>query len=440
MTRVIVFIVALRDTCQQCRRRCVVRRFRRRKTQRAARCAKMAGAVMVGLSGVFFAGSAVTAKLAINLGAPPFQVSTVRGFVMLGISLVSMVVLRASGMHPLPVRHWLGVSWPQRGWLVLRALAGTATVGLSIASLEFLVISDANALNFVWPVFAVVVSYAVLRERVRRIELVGVFGAVLGSVLVARPSFLFGLQDAPVDPTGVAIALTGAFTMGWTVILIRKLAGQLHWTVVVLFQCLGQVVLFPLVLLVLRDPLHSSGEILFWSAATGVLASCHQILLTKGLARERVGPAAAMQSTFVLASFVLQLIATPEDGIEPLSLAGALVIASSVVLILASKKPPTRASSSSCSCSSSSSAAEALASAACTAASRARAAKRAAPHASEDPAWVTDGSAVRPPPYSQKQLEHALDDMELNDAAAMAAVELERESAAARVQQSEVEK
>ena len=368
----------------------------------------MAGAVMVGLSGIFFAGSAATAKLAINLGAPPFQVSTVRGFVMLGITLAAMAALRARGMHPHPIRHWLGVSWPQRGWLVLRALAGTSTVGLGIASLEYLVISDANALNFVWPVFAVVVSYAVLRERVRRIELVGLCGAVLGSVLVARPSFLFGLQDAPVDPTGVAIALTGAFTMGWTVILIRKLAGQLHWTVVVLYQCLGQVFLFPTALLLLRSPVHFSAEIVFWSTLTGVLASCHQILLTKGLARERVGPAAAMQSTFVLSSFVLQLLATPDDGLEPLSLVGALVITTSVVLVLASKKssaiPP--ASSSLSSSSSSSTITSALASALPPAVK---------PYGSEDPAWVEPGAAITASTVAL--------DMELNDAAAAAELE-----------------
>ena len=161
---------------------------------------------------------------------------------MLLSTLSTMFILRARGMHPEPVANWLGVSWPQRGWLLLRAVVGTVTVGLNIASLHFLSLSDANALNFTWPVFALLVSFAVLGERVRRIELVGLVGTVAGSVLVARPTFLFGeASTGPVDPAGVAIALIGACTMGWTVVLIRKLAGQIHWTIVVLYQCIGQV-------------------------------------------------------------------------------------------------------------------------------------------------------------------------------------------------------
>ena len=78
--------------------------------------------------------------------------------------------------------------------------------------------------------------------------------------------------------------------------------------------------------------------ILGYSLLCGALASMHQMLLTKGLAKERVGPAAAMQSTFVLASFLLQLIVTPDDHLAPLSLCGALVIVASVVLILATKR------------------------------------------------------------------------------------------------------
>lgn len=50
-----------------------------------------------------------------------------------------------------------------------------------------------------------------------------------------------------------------------------------------------------------------------------------------------------MRSTFVLASFVLQLVVTPEDGLGALSLTGALCIVVSVVLILATKRPPATA-------------------------------------------------------------------------------------------------
>ena len=259
-------------------------------------CDRAAGRYMVGASGILYACSAATAKRAMMLGAPTFQVLFIRGCVMLLSTLMAMVILRARGTHPEPVSNWLGVSWSQRGWLTIRAAAGSVTVALNIVSLQFLDFSDANALNFTWPVFGVLISFTVLRERVRGIELVGIAATVAGSILVARPSFVFGAAHA-VDGTGILIALLGAFTMGWTVVLIRKLASVMlvHWTIVVLFQCIGQVVLAPLAFVALGSTPLFSTEIAGYSLATGGLASMHQILLTRGLSKERVGPAAAMQ-------------------------------------------------------------------------------------------------------------------------------------------------
>ena len=283
---------------------------------------------------------------------------------MLLVTVVCMLVLKLSGLHPLPVRHWLGVTWSQRRWLLLRGACGTATVGLNIASLGFLDIADANALNFTWPVFGFILSWALLGESASIRELIGLCGAVVGSILVARPPFIFGAVGAvPISGAGLAIALTGASTMGATVVMIRMLAGKLHWTVVIVYQCLGQVLFAPIAMAVLNSTPIFSGPIFGYAFATGCLASAHQILLTKGLAKARVGPSAAMQSTFPLASFLLQKFVTPEDELEPLSMAGALVIVVSVVVILVSKRQ----------------------------AAPAAASKHlvGAVHSSEDPAWVT---------------------------------------------------
>ena len=134
------------------------------------KCHSSAGRWMVGASGILYAGSTATAKQAMKYGAPTFQLLFIRGSVMLLVTLLSMLTLHARGEHPMPVRHWLGVTWSQRRWLLARAVVGTTTVGLNIASLQYLVISDANALNFTWPVFAVLVSFAVLGESVRRLQ------------------------------------------------------------------------------------------------------------------------------------------------------------------------------------------------------------------------------------------------------------------------------
>ena len=218
-------------------------------------------------------------------------------------------------------------------------MAQTSTVLLSFASLRYLSISDANALNFTWPVFALLASIVVLGEGARRAEVVGLAGAVVSSVCVARPSFIFGraLLAAPISPVGVLLSLAGAMLQGVTVVLIRKLVKSVHWTVVLIWQTLGQSVMSPIAMGVLGSAFVISRPIIGYSLATGALASVHQILLTKGLAKERVGAASAVQSTFVLSSFALQLTLTPEDVLEPVAVVGALGIIASVALILLTK-------------------------------------------------------------------------------------------------------
>ena len=243
------------------------------------------GLLMVGGSGACFAASTATGKLAMSLGAPAFFVTFMRGGVMCLVVSLTFATLWLAGRHPLPVRHWLGVDWRQRRWLVLRATTGTASVCLSFLSLHLLPLSDANALTFTWPAFALLASCLLLRERVRAAELCGLVGAICGSVLVVRPTFLFGasgaaevaLPAAAAGGIGYPIALLGACSTGITIVLIRKLVKELHWTVVLIYQTVGQLLFSSLAMLMLRTTLLLSPAILLYCLATGVLASIHQV-------------------------------------------------------------------------------------------------------------------------------------------------------------------
>ena len=62
------------------------------------------------------------------------------------------------------------------------AVLGKAIVPFNVVLLQFLALSDANALNFTWPVFALLVAFGVLGERMRRVELFGIAGESCSSV------------------------------------------------------------------------------------------------------------------------------------------------------------------------------------------------------------------------------------------------------------------
>ena len=85
--------------------------------------------------------------------------------------LASNAWLHARGEHPLPVQHWMGVSWAQRKWLVLRALVGFAGIGFGFSAIQRIPLGDASALSFISPSVSVAVAWLTLGEAAGRAEL-----------------------------------------------------------------------------------------------------------------------------------------------------------------------------------------------------------------------------------------------------------------------------
>ena len=301
--------------------------------------ARMLPLVAVGSAGVLFALQALVMKAASTFGAGTFEVVAVRGSVQ---ASAAMGILLCNGIQP---DHWFGVTGPQRRLMAIRALVGFGSTTLSFASYHYLPIGDATSIQFISPVFSVLVAWFLMGEGATRLEIGSIAASLVGVVLVSRPAAIFG-SDEPPSSLGVTLALSGAFATGVVVVLIRKLAKQLHWAVVLLSQGLGQAVLAPLAVPLLhrhwvRPSAHLWGLFVFM----GLISFLAQFLFTYGLARERVGPANAMLSVQLIAAFLFQIAYTPHEPVHPLSVAGTCVIACSVIAVVLqrSRTSPTAA-------------------------------------------------------------------------------------------------
>lgn len=180
--------------------------------------------LLVGLSGVLFAVQTACLKIALARGIGALEFVAVRGMTQFILTALSFLLLRARGTHPLPMRHWLGVSSSQRLWLCLRACLGFCGIGLAMLSLERLPMGDASALSFVSPIVSTTVAWLTMGEKCpASTEMGALLGTLVGIVLVARPSALFG-EDANggTDPLGVLLALSSAIAAGLAIVLIRK--------------------------------------------------------------------------------------------------------------------------------------------------------------------------------------------------------------------------
>ena len=296
--------------------------------------------ILVGVSGVLFAFQGAVLKLVYARNVEAFQAATFRGSVQVVGVLATMLAMRIRG-DKRAISNAFGTDSAQRGWLLLRAVVGYGGIGFGFACFERLPLGDGSALQFVSPVVSVLVAWRFLGERLQRSQVLGIFGTAVGVVLVARPPSL-GFDAAThgrADALGVALALLGALSAGCAIVIIRKLAKMhLHWTVILLWQGMGQVVLSPGVALVLhRSWIPLDATCFAYMLAGGVAAFFAQMAMTKGLAKEKVGPVSAMRTTNVLFAYLFQHIVTPGETIYGLSVLGALCITGSIVLILVQK-------------------------------------------------------------------------------------------------------
>lgn len=75
------------------------------------------------------------------------------------------------------------------GLLLLRAFFGTIGIFCNFYAIDHLPLSDANMLNKLSPFFAVILSYFLLKENVRKYQILCVLSAFVGTLFILRPGF-----------------------------------------------------------------------------------------------------------------------------------------------------------------------------------------------------------------------------------------------------------
>ena len=146
----------------------------------------------------------VQAKFLLTGGLSAFQVVFLR--MLWGTVILTPVMLTARRAEILPPQGWARA--------VLLGVLNLSAGFLFFGSLNFIPIADAVAISFVQPLFVVLLSRLVLKERVgvsRWVALVVGFGA---SLLIIRPGF------GSFDP-GSLLALGAGFAMASYAILIK---------------------------------------------------------------------------------------------------------------------------------------------------------------------------------------------------------------------------
>lgn len=156
-----------------------------------------------------------------------------------------------------------------------RAFAGLTTMTLGFTALRYLPLAEATTIGFAAPLFAVMLSALVLREKVGKHRWSAVAIGFVGVLIVMQP------EGSELPAIGLVIALLAAFGVGVTTIIIRQIGRtEATQTTVLWFTTVSMLVTAPLLLAFgeIHDP--TTWAILI---ALGLFGGFGQLLLTASL-------------------------------------------------------------------------------------------------------------------------------------------------------------
>lgn len=222
---------------------------------------------------------------------PVLEIIAFRAAISLGISLA--VVLRKG----IPI---LG---QQRLWLLARGIVGFLALLCVYYSVIHLPLAEATILQYVHPIFTLIIALLFLGERIHSHTVVCIALSLAGLVLVAQPSWLAGIQTNTLDPITVGIALLGALGSGTAYVIVRKLATTEDSSVIILYFPL--VCLPATIVLGWQNFVMPEGSDWLYVLGVGVFTQIGQWGLTKGMTLQSAGVVSAF--SYVQVPFAMLL-------------------------------------------------------------------------------------------------------------------------------------
>jgi drug/metabolite transporter (DMT)-like permease len=199
-------------------------------------------------------------------GAPLHAMQISHGrflFAFIGLSTAALI-LRPKLSRP----HW--------GLHLTRTICGWGGITLMFASVAFIPLADATAISFLNPVFAMMLAIPLLGERVGRVRWSAAALALVGALVLLRPT-----PDS-FQPAAL-LALGAAMIMGLELIFIKKLARRENpFQILLVNNFIGLIIASIAVIAVWQPPTPAQWGLL---AAIGLCMAIAQTFFVNGMAR-----------------------------------------------------------------------------------------------------------------------------------------------------------
>lgn len=215
----------------------------------------------------FFSTTAALLKLASEQGVVAPEMMLYRA--LFGLPVVLLWVLATEGVGALSTKRPLA----HLGRIGL----GVFSILCSLQALVMLPLAEATTIGFTTPIFATVLSWLILRERVGRHRWLAVICGLLGVAIVMRP----GGAGVELPPAGIVVGLLAALGTASVTIALRHMRETEHVGAIVFWFFAGSAVV-GLALLPFFGQVHAF-ETMLLLAAGGVAGGLMQITMTASL-------------------------------------------------------------------------------------------------------------------------------------------------------------
>lgn len=212
-------------------------------------------------------------------------------------------------------------------WLIIRGFTGFAGLSCFYWAVTHLPLADATLIMYINPVLTGVLAAIFLDEALDMLDWGGLALSILGVILIAQPSFIFG-SSAELDLFAVGVGLAGALFSAISYVIVRKLRRTDDPLTVVFY--------FPLVATPASIPLAIPGAVMpqGWEwlmlLGVGLVTFIAQVTMTRGLVLEKAGRATSVSYLQVVFAFVWGMLFFNEFP-TALTILGALCILLSTV-------------------------------------------------------------------------------------------------------------
>jgi drug/metabolite transporter (DMT)-like permease len=233
---------------------------------------------------------------------------------------------------PSILKQEIPIAGNNRKWLLIRSLAGTASLVAFFYSLQKISLSEASLLTFSSPVWVAIFAPLVLKEKVYLARVVAIIIGFLGLTFIVGGSIVDLFASTQTLNLGFLAGLCSGIFAGFAYIAVRKLRDDHPLIVVFQFSIASIILSLPGAIFYGRLPVGVE-----WLAMLGIgsFATLGQYLMTMGYQRVEVSAGSVANLINPLLSQILSVFLFAEAfGMSQL-FGGILVISAGVFLPVA---------------------------------------------------------------------------------------------------------